>query len=365
VSRRPDGVVWPSPAQELLLHAALGEGGEAARAWEAWSRVADVDSADPGSQRLFPLVYRRLAAAGVDDPRLDKLKGVLRHSWSRNQLLFHHGAAAVRAFGEAGIDTLLLKGAALATLVYRDPGVRPMEDLDLLVHRQDAARAMDVLRAAGWHPTSARPEERLAVWHADSFVDEGGRALDLHWNALWQLSDDAELWAASVPAALNGVPTRALGHADQLLHVCVHGLRWASVPPIRWVADGVLTVRAAGPALDWGRLVRVARANDVTLAAGHALAYLREAFAAPVPEEVTAELAAARKPVHERLAFRAHVGRPAPHRMLAVLWDRHRRLPDRGSFVAFVQRHSGVERRSQLPAHLARKLRRGRWRDAP
>jgi hypothetical protein len=361
---RADAVVWPTPAQELLLAAALSEGGEAVAAWEAWGRVADVDGADPGSQRLFPLVYRRLAAAGVDDPRLAKLKGVYRFSWSRNQLLFHQGAAAVRALREAGIDTLLLKGAALATLVYRDPGVRPMDDLDLLVHREDAPRAMDVLRAAGWRPASERPEERLAVWHADYFVDAGGRALDLHWNALWQLSDDADLWAGSVPTSLNGVPTRALGHADQLLHVCVHGLRWASVPPIRWVADAVLVVRSAGDELDWERLVRVARANDVTLAAGRALGYLREAFAAPVPASVTGELAAARKPVHERLAFRAHAGRPAPHRMLAVLWDRHRRLPDRGSFVSFVQRHSGVERKAALPGHLVRKLRAGRWRES-
>jgi hypothetical protein len=356
-------VAWPTEAQELLLRAALRPADEALAAWEAWSRVEDVESADPGSQRIFPLAYRTLSAAGAGDARLAKLKGVYRHAWYRNHLLFDRGARLVEALRDAGVETLLLKGAALATLYYRDVGARPMEDLDLLVHREDAPRAMDVIRGEGWTPASARPESRLAVWHADYFVDEGGRSLDLHWNALWQLADDTELWAGAVPAQLAGVETRALGHADSLLQVCVHGLRWAAVPPIRWVADAVKIVEAAGPELDWDRLVAVARANRLTLASERALRYLGDRWDVPVPDGALAALAAAPKPLHERAAYRAGMRRPTPIGMTSVLWERHRRLGGGQSFLTFVQRHAGVERRADLPRHLASRLFRGRWRE--
>jgi len=361
--KRPEGVAWPTPEQELLLRAALAEGDPAVALWEEWSALVPLEDVDAGSHRLLPLLYRTLAAAGVEESRLTKLKGVYRYSWSRNQLLFHRAAALLPEFAAAGIDTLVLKGAALSTLYYGDLGARPMDDLDLLVPRADAARAMQLLQASGWRPATPRPESRLAVWHADSFVDEGGRFLDLHWNALWQLSDDADLWSGAVPTTLNGVPTKTLGHGDQLLHVCVHGLRWAPIAPIRWVADAAKIMEGAGADLDWDRVAALARANALTLSLEHALRYLAEALAAPVPPVVIAELAAAKKPLHERLAFRASMRRPNPARMLRVLWERHRRLgPDSGSFLTLVQRHAGLERRSQLPGHVVRQLRAGRWR---
>ena len=361
--KRPEGVAWPTPEQELLLRAALADGDRAVRPWEEWSARVALDDADAGSHRLLPLLYRTLAAAGVDEARLTKLKGVYRHSWSRNQLLFHRAAQLLPELAAAGIDTLALKGAALAPLYYRDLGARPMDDLDVLVPKADARRAMEVLQANGWRPGTPRPEARLAVWHADSFVIEDGWSLDLHWNALWQLSDDADLWAGAVPMTLNGVPTKALGHADQLLQVCVHGLRWAAIAPIRWVADATKVIEVAGGDLDWDRLVRVADANHLTLAASAGLGYLTEAFAAPVPSAVLEELRAAKKPYYERQAFAASMRRPTPARMLRVLWERHRRLgPDSGSFLTLVQRHAGLERRSQLPGHVVRQLRAGRWR---
>ncbi len=362
---RPAGVAWPTPTQELLLRAALADGDEAVRLWEGWSAAVPLDDVDPGSHRLLPLLYRKLAAAGVEEERLAKLKGVYRHAWSRNQLLFHRVGQLLPRLSEAGIDTLLLKGVALSTLYYDDLGARPMDDIDLLVRRAQAAAAMAVLQANGWRPVTPRPETRLDALHADAFMDDGGRNLDLHWSALWELPDDADLWAGAVETTLNGVPTRALGHADQLLQVCVHGLRWASVPPIRWVADATRIVEVAGDELDWQRVVRIARANELTLGLQYALGYLAETFAVAIPPAVLVELEATPTTAREHRALRASMRRPNPAQMLRVLWTRHRRLgPESEGFVSYVQHHVGLERRRQLPGHVVRQLRTGRWRRA-
>ena len=124
---------WPQGAQLELLRAVLFEGDEAAAAWSRWRRLVSLDQADLGSGRLLPLAYRRLLAAGIDDPERERIKGTYRLTWTRNHLLLREVAPVMRSLRAAGIPTMVLKGAALTALQYRDPGVRSMADIDLLV----------------------------------------------------------------------------------------------------------------------------------------------------------------------------------------------------------------------------------------
>ena len=228
----------PRPDQLLLLRAALSDGDDALRAWARWSEQVGLDAAERASQRLLPLVYANLRRLGADDPELPRLKGLYRHAWYRNQLLFRRVAEVVRRFREAGVETLVLKGIALSVLHYRDSGVRPMEDADVLVRPDRAAEAVGLLLASGWRPLEVVPAY-LEVKHAHPFEHEAGERLDLHWNALWEAAPDDDLWSAAVPLEVAGEPTLALDPTDQLLHVCVHGVQWDPTPAIRWVADAV------------------------------------------------------------------------------------------------------------------------------
>jgi hypothetical protein len=170
---------------------------------------------------------------------------------------------------------------------------------------------------------------------------------------------------------LAGVATRAPCPADQLLLACVHGTPWSPLPPFRWIADAVVTIRAAGEGLEWDRVAAEAERRQLTVATGAALAYLRDELDAPVPQGLLDRLAAAPASRHERAAFRA-AGRPdGPVRTLRMAWDRYRRLrdldtdaPRPAGFVPFARRFWGLESAWQLPPHAARALTRRRQRDA-
>ena len=123
VTSRPG--CWPTPAQLLLLRAALWRGEDALAAWTEWAAHADLDRLDEGSHRLLPLVYTNLHALGLAHPWLNRLKGLKRRTWYENRLLFHHMLPVAQAFESAAIKTLALKGPALATLYYPDLGARP------------------------------------------------------------------------------------------------------------------------------------------------------------------------------------------------------------------------------------------------
>ena len=63
-------------------------------------------------------------------------------------------ALAVRPLTEAGLEPLVFKGPAVAAR-YPEPGLRPMDDIDLLLPAADHRRALDALAGAGWQVARA------------------------------------------------------------------------------------------------------------------------------------------------------------------------------------------------------------------
>jgi hypothetical protein len=361
----------PTPEQLLVLHAALDQPPVALEAWQRWRVAIDFDRIDHGSTRLLPLVYRNLGPDSLDPEVAGRLKGLYRRSWSHNQLLFRRAAEAIAVLEGKGIETLVTKGASLAVLSYGDVGVRPMDDVDVLVPIARTREAIEALAAAGWSPEHVDPMAWTEVHHSLGFSGPEGGHVDLHWFALWQPARDDGLWRASVPIELAGARARAPSPADQLLLACVHGTPWSPLPPFRWIADAATVVRSAEGSLDWDHLVAEAERRRVTVATTAALAYLREEFGVAVPATVLDRLPRGPASRHERAAFRAACQPDSPLRTLRMAWDRYRRLrdldtgaPRPSSFAGFARRFWGLDSVWQLPLYAGRAITRRRGRGA-
>jgi hypothetical protein len=354
--------IWfPTADGELLLRAAVAEGDEAERAWRRWRGAHADEQFDLGSFRLLPLVYRNLEAHGSADEWMGRLKGLYRRQWFLNQSLLARAAEAVAALEAAGVPTLLLKGAGLSVAHYRDLGARAMDDVDVAVALRDAGRSVEVLREIGLRPARPLPPDHLALDHAETFTGAGGARIDLHWDLLrWAGADDA-IWAAAEPAELRGAVTRTPCATDHLLLVCGHAAYWNVVHPLRWVADVLMVLRSD---VDWDRLVRLAAQRGIAPPLAAALAYVREAFGAPVPPEAIGALRRARTPPLRRAAHRVAALPPSPARsigLFAVYADAYTaRARARGvrptphGFARSVQRHLEVADARELVVRIAR-----------
>ena len=299
-ANQPAGCL-PNPRQKLLLRAALSLGPEAVAAWERWEREGGLDHLDDGSFRLLPLVGGNLSAQGYRGPHSNRLKGIHRQAWSRNQVLFSQVRPLLQAFHDAGTPVLLMKGAALASQVYPDTGCRPMRDIDILVPPAGARELWEKLEAARWRALYWRPRSRslpesfFRFRHAMDFEAPSGGRVDLHWHALYLCchpNGDEIFWEHARPMEFLGIPLQTSSPTAHLLGICVHGIVWSETPPIRWVADSILLLRRF-PGLDWERLVRASLRLDVVPYVRRALEYLRSEFDAPVPAEVLATLSGA------------------------------------------------------------------------
>lgn len=315
-ARASEGGCWPTYEQELLLKASLLAGREAVDAWEEWASRADVDDLDQGSLRLLPLLYKNLGAHGLEDTSMEKFKGVYRLTWYKNQMLFHVMASLLEGFHSSGIQTMVFKGVALVLLYYKDHGLRPMDDLDVMVRREQALDAIELMTAQGWRPDLLGREKFsetvLSTSHALAFVSPDGCQLDLHWHLLpeccYEKADD-DFWDASQVMGLDTVTTRALDPTDELLHLCARGTWWNPVPPIRWVADSIKVIGEKGSGIDWGRLVFQARKRRLIVPMRNALGYLRDLFGAPVSPEALQSLGSMTVSRIEQMEYRVR-GRP-------------------------------------------------------
>ena len=341
---RRSGGYWPGPEHELLLRAAVLDAAETAEAWQSLRSRVEPDTLDRASLRLLPLLGANLRRHGIDDGLARRLAELRRPVALQNQVLFDGGSTVLRALAGAGLDTLVLKGGALATSHYRDIGLRPMHDLDVLVATADAPAAIEVLRRTGWASPSRITPAFISTQHAAHLSGHGAARCDLHWHVYWeccQPDDDDDLWASSVALDFGGVPTRMLGPADQLLHVLVHGSRRTQYPVLVWVPDAILTMRAGG--IDWDRLVAQAARRRFVLRTLTALEYLGEALDAPVPASVLARLRSLPVSPLERLEY-AVINRPQgllgelPSYWCNYLRSRERRrVPSPLAFLRYMQ----------------------------
>jgi hypothetical protein len=300
-----------------LLRAALLDGPEAADAFAAWRVGVDLADIDYGWSRLLPLVQRNLARCRIDDPWLERMRGVRRMYWARNLTLLHRVAPVLAGLAEAGIRVILLKGAGLVAAFGGAVDLRPMDDVDLMVPPEQLARAVELLGRFGWQPKEKLPcaPEALAAVTSTAgwaFVAPDGSELDLHWRALnldGRIGNDLGFWQRAEPVRLAGQPALVLAPADQLLHVCVHAVYWSGFSGLRWAADAALIIRASPNLLDWTTLRAEARRRGFATLMHDCLRFLATELALPVPHAVLRDLRREARLV-EHLEVRVNRGNP-------------------------------------------------------
>jgi len=366
---QPDA--WPTAAQELLLSAALLPDERALEAWRALRpqlRVAEVDGA---AQVVLPTLHRNLKRLGAEDELMSLFKGVHRFGWARGQILLHRMLPVVGELEAAGIPTMLLKGAALVSSQRLDAGLRPMNDVDVLVPTARAPAAIEVLLGAGLAPVGGVPPWYVAEY-APRFVPSHGfddgreRQLDLHWHVLhWSCQPDADedFWAAATPTERLGVRTRTLCASDELLLVILHGLRWNAIPTYRWVLDASLLASGLAGPVDFDRLVAQAVKRRAVAPVRAGLRLLVRVADAPVPDEALRRLHSHRAGWIERAELRALMRQPRRRTAVQRMVIEHqqfarRRLalgprPKARQRIRLARESLGIERARDLGAALS------------
>ncbi|HET7433871.1 MAG TPA: nucleotidyltransferase family protein [Thermoanaerobaculia bacterium] len=204
----------PPPLRDALLRTLRNEPA-------AWPPLTAADVQTLALHGVAPLVY---ASA-----RCPELRGEAMRAAAIEPLRLIDLRAVLTALAARGVDTLIVKGSALAYDVYEAPELRPRSDTDLLIAREARAAAREVFLGNGYSERLTSGDEHGVRQVAYSRVDSFGveHVYDVHWDiANAAMFADVlrfeELRARAVP--LPAIDPHAFGpsHADALLHACVH-----------------------------------------------------------------------------------------------------------------------------------------------
>jgi len=289
---------WPTEPQTLLLQAAVAEKKTAEKAWREYCQKMDLQEIDPISGTFLPLIYDRFKDQPnhANSSELNTCKSVYRHVWSQNLLLFFQIKKTLEALQAAKISACLLKGAAMVAGYYKNPALRVMGDVDVLIPQQQVEKAIEVLSHLGWALAYPPSDLKNYLEHKVEIllVHPNGHQFDLHWYIFADSTFDLVLKNFSYRTSdLYFDPfhmtVRVLSPEDQLLHTLMHGLKYDPTPLIRWVLDASWMIQKT-PDFDWAYFLKQIHYLNSDWKVKRAFEYLQEHHFAEIPEFVMSAL---------------------------------------------------------------------------
>ncbi len=287
---RGDAGCWPEPGpspaamvERILYHGVAGLVADRARDLADWP------------EPVLALVHEQGIALAMWE---------LRHKALLSRLL--------AAFGEAGIQALLLKGSALAYDLYPRPATRARGDSDILVAPADLESARSVFMQLGYRrePLDDGITDDLALQEIWTTTCPSGMPhyIDLHWQlinapALRGLLTFDICKVDPHPLPRLGPHAMEMNRPLTLLHTCVHramhltspyfvdGLTYYGGDRLIWAKDIHLLATSLSKA-EWCQFVATAMDQGVAVVCRDGLDLARRTFGTSPPDDVMASLGA-------------------------------------------------------------------------
>jgi hypothetical protein len=225
--------------------------------WDALIKLAE-------EHGLAPLLFRSLQEAGVAVPLAARrqMHGILLSYRHSNRQRIEVLGRLIDAFRAEDITAVVLKGGALSMLLYPDPGLRPMSDLDILVPPERAQRAQAILEEQEFHVPAAHSSRFMQGHHhlpgASRREDGTLLAVEIHVDALGHDRPEpltlAQLDVPLRPYSVDGSQALVLGHVDMLRQLIWHALGPAECLRLIWVVDVLEYAARFVDEIDWAWL---------------------------------------------------------------------------------------------------------------
>jgi hypothetical protein len=215
-----------------------------ARVADLAARVADWGRFEHliGVHRIAPLAHAALAKCGAAVPEAvsARLRQRALNATRRDLAMARETLALQRAFDDAGLPMLVLKGAALGMLAYGRPGLKQSWDIDLLVLEGQIAEAHGLLSAMGYRRelNDAQAAAVTPIEHEILYNGPGGTTIEVHTRPCHSRSMLAGVDATGPmqTVVLTGGNVRTLADEPLFAFLCLHAAahHWCR---LKWLAD--------------------------------------------------------------------------------------------------------------------------------
>ncbi len=217
---------------------------------------------------VAPLIYRKLSAFGDPQSIPEQVQLFFQEKYyesaAKNVLLLDELGKVLSCLKNAGIQVILLKGVSLVRKIYPDVALRPMMDIDLLVHPGEITKVARIIKKAGY-------EEQKSTYHVVFWGGpQNSTVLEIHWNLM-----SSNLNSATVESDWIWKDAQLIQDAyslrieKELLYLAGHLMiqHQNTSPRLIWLYDLNTFLEKYYPILDWNFIID----NSLTLGWNQAL----------------------------------------------------------------------------------------------
>ena len=279
------------PSQEIVerIHTLIQEGPD-------WTYLIQTAI----QHRVMPLLYRTLKKTFPQEVPEDVMERLQNHFIANANVNFALTGELLRIivlFENQGILAIPFKGPALSESVYGDLALRSPGDLDILVHKHNAIKALNLLISEGYRPeVELGTEQKKSYVRTEYSIDTmntcKGIIVELHWEltgrhipysfCLEQFEDRLE------PATLAGKNIYLFPQEELLVYLCFHGSKdcWDKLESITSIVELIRSRHK----MNWIRVVNLARAMHCRRVLFLGLSLASDLLGAPLPASLLKEI---------------------------------------------------------------------------
>jgi hypothetical protein len=288
----PDWIIrwaWPNASRDMLLRAALmPDVNEAQGCLHAWLSVHDLDEVTFADHRLLAAIAEKLGPSIKKSPEYPRLKGLQRQLWTQSRLRLNANLPMLRILSDAGIELMLLKGAARIAIDPAAQRQRSQQDVDILVRQEHIQLAARLLSEHGWR--TARGDSplaaisRAATTRAINFQNPPFGDIDLHRVAYHgkhnNTASDNALWANAQGASFFGISVTVPSPAERLTMMLAHGARSPEAHS-DWLIDVAELLKSTS--IDWQDVGNIIKSRRLEIQTTIGLSYLSHIMGTDFP----------------------------------------------------------------------------------
>jgi hypothetical protein len=275
--------------------------------WERFLQIAEFHGV---SGIAWSALRRGVGVAALPRRVQNRLRELYYGNCAVNTLAIESLRTLSEQFLSHGIPFLVVKGVPLLGEVYEDIGTRPLNDIDILMKREDLSAVDSILRENGYEREKHSPR---------SYVKGQAVVVELHT----RLSDlvtpvrlsekyvptsltDEIIWQKRVTKNVLGFPLATLSEDHTFALSLLHMAYKHEFERFIWCVDFVRLLERVVEKEGWRGIVRIENETGTSSLTSDALLYSSLVLGLRVPENIY--LALGRPLLHRRLIFALHSG---------------------------------------------------------
>lgn len=253
-----------------------------------WNSIVALANRHKVSPLLYSDLMKNSRLSSVPADVIQKLKGIYLHVFRYNARIYHELSRVFRALKENNIPTIVLKGAALAELIYRDIALRPMSDVDIIVRAEDAWRIDEVLEPLGYESDAISKHHVKWLPHIVK-----SKFLEIDINPVIFELPKLDPWVNAKRVKISGDEVFILGPEDFILHILLHLDRHHiedGCCNLIWWFDIKRLLENYSVEINWDYIIQVAREHQVESSVKRVFDAIDRWFGVSVPADVLSQL---------------------------------------------------------------------------